>query len=482
MAQQLTGEGLRRIPQAAKEKEITRLMDILKLDLEQKNLLPPQRNALLVELKTHIRAIEDSGPLFTEDGVRTLSRHCFDSNSMVTSREAAKCLANVLLLEGKTRQIFVDLGYSIKAAQRLKNDNREDELLNSRILFLLTYDTTLDFSQLFDEYQLAESINQNILRHSKSYSKTGRRDPPTSIDTQALSETLKLLFNLSQYYPRYLPTLARSAPSILKILCRIHLATPVLQPPVTYLVNALLNLSVNYDDKPHKDSDSNPYFPKPDQYCNIDRFISILDNAVRTYTEEQLETLVTPLVTLLRKVYEFAPLHVRPHMQTALLPSNSERSLPLGKSNTLASRLLRLSNSPVAPSLRESVSSLLFELSDKDAANFVCNVGYGFASGFLMTHDLQVPTSATEGWSTGQSGGDLGERLTSVDGKEINPVTGQIREMEPDVTEEEMTEEEKEREAERLFVLFERLKATGVVSVRNPVEQAVQDGRFKELD
>ncbi len=39
---------------------------------------------------------------------------------MVTSREAAKCLANVLLLEGKTRQIFVDLGYFIKAAQRLK--------------------------------------------------------------------------------------------------------------------------------------------------------------------------------------------------------------------------------------------------------------------------------------------------------------------------------------------------------------------------
>lgn len=222
-------------------------------------------------------------------------------------------------------------------------------------------------------------------------------------------------------------------------------------------MNALLNLSLYYDDKPLKDSDPNPYFPKPDQYCNIDRFISILDNALRTYTEEQLETLVTPLVTLLRKVFEFAPSHVKPHMQTALLPSNSERSQPLGQSNTLASRLLRLSNSPVAPSLRESVSSLLFELSDKDATSFVRNVGYGFASGFLMTHDLPVPATATEGWSTGQNGGDLGEKLTSVDGKEINPVTGQIREMEPEASEEDMTEEEKEREAERLFVLFERL-------------------------
>lgn len=74
-----------------------------------------------------------------------------------------------------------------------------------------------------------------------------------------------------------------------------------------------------------------------------------------------------------------------------------------------------------------------------------------------MTHDLPVPASAREGWSTETNGGeDLGEKITSVDGREINPVTGQIREMEPEALEEEMTEEEKEREAERLFVLFER--------------------------
>lgn len=44
-----------------------------------------------------------------------------------------------------------------------------------------------------------------------------------------------------------------------------------------------------------------------------------------------------------------------------------------------------------------------------------------------------------------------------------------------------MTEEEKEREAERLFVLFERLKQTGVVDVKNPVEVAQQSGRFEEV-
>ena len=228
----------------------------------------------------------------------------------------------------------------------------------------------------------------------------------------------------------------------------------MLQPPVTYLINALLNLSV--DDDRTKDFSQSPYFPKSDQYCNIDRFISILDNAVLNYQEEQLESLATPLVTLLRKVFESAPTNMKPHIQAALLPSNAERSQPLGRGDTLASRLLRLSNSAVAPSLRESISSLLFELSDKDATSFVRNVGYGFAAGFLMTHDLNVPKNPVEGYSTGESE-DPGEKVTNVDGKEINPVTGQIREMEPQDTGEVMTEEEKEREAERLFVLFERL-------------------------
>lgn len=150
-------------------------------------------------------------------------------------------------------------------------------------------------------------------------------------------------------------------------------------------------------------------------------------------------------------------------MQTLLLPSNEERAQPLGRSETLAAYLLRLSTSPVAPNLRESISSLMFELSDKDATSFVRNVGYGFASGFLMQHDLTqnlpMPANAIEGWSTGENGEDgesIADRVTNVDGQEINPVTGQRRDMEPVDNGPEMTDEEKEREAERLFVLFER--------------------------
>jgi hypothetical protein len=45
-----------------------------------------------------------------------------------------------------------------------------------------------------------------------------------------------------------------------------------------------------------------------------------------------------------------------------------------------------------------------------------------------------------------------------------------------------MTEEEKEREAEKLFVLFDRMAKTGVMSVENPLKKAQESGRFEELD
>jgi hypothetical protein len=100
---------------------------------------------------------------------------------------------------------------------------------------------------------------------------------------------------------------------------------------------------------------------------------------------------------------------------------------------------------------------MLFELSDQDPTTFVRNVGYGFASGFLITHNLALPEGTVRpGTSGGNDVEDPGERLTRVDGLEINPVTGQLIDKEPVIPDPVMTDEEKEREAEKLFVLFER--------------------------
>ena len=71
------------------------------------------------------------------------------------------------------------------------------------------------------------------------------------------------------------------------------------------------------------------------------------------------------------------------------------------------------------------------------------------------------------------SSGDASNSAADTpEGPQINPITGAVEEERAEI---EMTEEEREREAERLFVLFERLERTGAVPPEaNPVRRAIQ--------
>jgi hypothetical protein len=267
----------------------------------------------------------------------------------------------------------------------------------------------------------------------------------------ALIETLKLLFNISHFCPQRSKVFTAAIPHILTILCKRQITpSKPLEAPFSPLINSLINLDL-------KDAEAmNALFPKSNPNVNSERLIEVLDLAIRSYKEDELDQQVSPLLTLMRKVYELAPTDVKIHMNGLMLPNDDDRKQPLGRTETLSSRLLRLSTSPVAPQLREGISSLLFEMSDKDARKFVQNVGYGFASGFLFQHNVPMPDNALDAWST--NGGD-GKSSSSLHEKQINPITGQAVDFEPKVDEPEMTKAEKEREAEKLMVLFERYVA-----------------------
>jgi hypothetical protein len=389
-------------------------------------------------------------------GIETLTRHAFNSPSLTTSRNALRCLANALLLRADTRQIFVDLGYEMKACNKLKNDSRDDEFLVSRIIFLTTYNTNVDIEKLIDQHHLAENICLNISRHAKPFTTKQKQvkelDP---MEDMALIETLKLMFNITHFCPHRNGAFSPALQHLLTLLTRrpIPSAKP-LDPPIGSLVNALLNLPLESKDN------LATFFPKSNPTMNVDRLIEILDKSIKGYKDEELEQNTPPTLALLRRVYEIAPKVVQDHVQKTLLPSNEDRKQILGRGTTLPSRLLRLSANPTTPQVRESISSLLFELSSKDAQTFVQNVGYGFASGFLFQHNVPIPENALQAWSTNSSDGSNARasqdsNLNDLASK-VNPITGQLLEMEDVIEMPEMTQEEKEREAERLFVLFER--------------------------
>ena len=274
----------------------------------------------------------------------------------------------------------------------------------------------------------------------------------------ALSETLKLFFNLSNFYPDQIPALTKSLSHICGILSAVKLSDPPLQPPVNHIINSFLNLDLENA----KDS----LFPKLIPNCHVDRLCTILERSIRHYTEAQLEAVASPILTLIRQVYSIAPEDIQKHMRSIMLPSNEDRKTPLGKSETFSSYILRLSLAAGAPQIRDSVQNLLFDLSDKDASKFVQNVGYGFAAGYLFSHNIAIPESALEAGSSEDisvsdrdaagSSSTQANRPKKANMIPVNPITGQRLDKEEDGPVIEMTQEEKEREAERLFVLFER--------------------------
>lgn len=335
--------------------------------------------------------------------------------------------------------MFVDLGYEAKACTQLKRDTFDDEFLISRVIFLTTYGANIDLVKLIDQYQLADTIVDKVAKHANRVVKSGK----ASVDpmaTMALSETLKLMFNVSHFCSERVNSFTPAIPHVLTLLTRLDLpSTQPLDSPFGPLVNALVNLKLDSEEAQPS------LYPTTEPISIVDRLIHILDVSMKAYVDSELEQTTTPLVSVLRSLHETAQEDARQHIRKRLLPTAEDRQNILGRGETLSSRLLRNSTNPVTPQLRDAISHLLFEMSDKDASKFVENVGYGFASGFLFQNKLPMPENASEAFST-ENGGQ----------KAFNPVTGQYLDKEkfPEVPE--MTEEEKEREAERLFVLFER--------------------------
>ncbi|RMZ75878.1 hypothetical protein DV737_g5101, partial [Chaetothyriales sp. CBS 132003] len=437
-------------------------LSALQQDIQQAALSDDQRADLLTQLKVLGRELSNVKPLYDKNGFSVLAHYGFGEFPRRTVREALRCMANALLLIPQTQNYFADLGLLPKAVDDLRLEDNEDEFLLSRVLFLMTYNKTASFEEVADKFHLCDSIIKHIRRHA-SDAQALDSDPTAAA---ALSETLKLLFNAIHTLPKYAGQFTPAVPALLKTVTSSSTPSPPLQPPLTWKLNALASV----DFPASAEGDDIEAALGPDLSAVLEKLVAILDESLKVYKASQLDTEAIPLITTLQKINAAAGRgETRQRMKASLLPKDSERDLPLGQSSSLASRLLRLTTHPGLANIPEAVSSLLFELSDKDAASYIQNVGYGYAAGYLMTHEIALPEGIQQ-----PSGGNA-----SVP---VNPVTGQRLDREPELPLPNMSQEEKEREAERLFILFERLKATGVVDVQNPVQQAHERGRIEELE
>ncbi|RFU73880.1 guanine nucleotide exchange factor synembryn [Trichoderma arundinaceum] len=429
----------------AKLKAVTALVNKLTEDLDKVSLLPQDRDEALEELKIYGRDPRNADPIFTKEtnickGISMLLRHGFHSPSSDTARAALRVLANSMLLKPETRRMLVDQGFAIKACEGLKTDNWDTEFLISRILLLSTYGTKEHLTNLIAEHNLAENITENLGRHARLAASKPRQEQP--MEDMALGEILKLLFNVTHFCKEEAPRFSAAVPHIVALFWKQDIpASNSLDSPFGPLVNALINLDISTTEN------QAAVFPSSEPTKVTARLISLLDSAMATYSDNDLEVTVTPLISTMLKVHEHAPSQVRQYIGDKLLPTAEDRQSVLGNGKTLSARLLKNSTNPMAPALRDAISHLLFEISDKDASKFVENVGYGFASGFLFQNNVPIPANASATFNTGDSTGEQ---------RPVNPITGQFLDQEKVAEMPPMTEDEKLREAERLFVLFER--------------------------
>lgn len=362
-----------------------------------------------------------------------LLQYAFYNEDRETSRAALRVLANSMLLKPHTRQIFIDKQYAPKACLRLNTESWDDEFLLSRVLFLSTYGK-VDLKDLVENHHVAESITANLGRHEAVMSSENGM-----MESMALDETLKLLFNFAHHCPNSVSEFGSAIPHLISLLGREDVSTsePLKGAP-GHIVNALITLDLN--DPKHHDV----LFPSGEQFKFSNRLIKLLGCTLKAYSGQELGPTATPLVRVLQLVYEKAPEDVKKSIRDAFLPSDEDRKEVLGRGTSTSALLLKNATNPTSQELRTCITHLFFHLSDKDPSKFVENIGYGIASAYLFENNIAVPESASE------------TRSASGTERPVNPITGQFLDAERPVDEPEMTEEEREREAERLYVLFER--------------------------
>ncbi|KAJ7699660.1 guanine nucleotide exchange factor [Mycena rosella] len=182
---------------------------------------------------------------------------------------------------------------------------------------------------------------------------------------------------------------------------------------------------------------------------------------------DTLDDALAPLVVLLTRLCTAdAPARVR--TREWLVPADLDRSAAAGALEgraDLLGRCLRLLGSVYHARLKDAVGELLFAVCDSDATTLATLLGYGNVAGFLFNKGIMsAPPPPAAG---------AGAAVAAAAGEHINPITGTAqvaRAPEP-----EMTDEEKEREMEKLFVLFDRLERNGALPAsQNPVRKAIE--------
>nr|XP_004571454.2 synembryn-A [Maylandia zebra] len=289
---------------------------------------------------------------------------------------------------------------------------------------------------------------------------------PISLETsQRVTEILKILFNITHSTHKQDPSeddaaLYRHLVAILRLCllrkCLLSEDTDELQGHTVNLLSALplqcLDVLLTV-----------PLEPDSEQCkgVNMDCIHTLLMFMERRLEAgDKIKEKLTPILNLLTESCR-AHRETRHYIRKYILPPLRNVSQRPEEGTTVKSRLIRLMTH-LDTDLKHCAADLIFVLCKENVSRFVKYTGYGNAAGLLATRGLlggQGPRTSDTQYSS-DSDSDTEEYRQVKD--RINPVTGRVEAEQPDPMEG-MTEEEKEEEAKRLIMLFNKLSRDNII-------------------
>uniref|UniRef100_A0A3Q3KDR0 Synembryn n=1 Tax=Monopterus albus TaxID=43700 RepID=A0A3Q3KDR0_MONAL len=285
--------------------------------------------------------------------------------------------------------------------------------------------------------------------------------PPISLDaSQRIIEILKILFSITYSTHRQEPS-DDDAAIYRHLVATLRLC--LMRKCVFHTVNLLSALPLQCLDVLL----TVPLEPSSEQCqgVNMDCVKTLLMFMERRLESgDKVKEKLTPVLNLLTESCR-AHRETRHYIRKHILPPLRDVSQRPEEGNTVKNRLIRLMTH-LDTDLKHCAADLIFVLCKENVRRFVKYTGYGNAAGLLATKGLlggQGPRTSSSGpWYSSDSDSDTEEYRQVRD--RINPVTGRVEAEQPNPMEG-MTEEEKEEEARRLIMLFNKLSR----SVTQPV-------------
>ncbi|KAF7492738.1 Synembryn-A [Sarcoptes scabiei] len=232
----------------------------------------------------------------------------------------------------------------------------------------------------------------------------------------------------------------------------------------SHIVNLLINMPPqSYEELLSKIAElGKPENPEHEYLeMNLEVVASLLDFLKKRLDNEDKSNALERLAPILQCLIRACDANsiIRKYVRYQILPPLKDVQHRPEVGNTMRNKLVRLMTSPNV-NLKHLVAHFLFILCKGNASRLIKYTGYGNAAGLLASLGLMKTDSKLLDYSSDSEDSETEEYTSNIE--KINPVIGCIQKKESNPLDE-MTEEQKEYEANRLVNAIDQLQRTGII-------------------